>query len=90
YRHRVRELRATWLSHDGTVFDDGASDTLTPQPGRDVFIGDFRRRAANKDKAPIGGRANERTVQVPSGPQRPFEGRPRRLAGVIGLFHRPS
>ena len=62
---RVDDLFATLLRPGVTVFDDGASDDMKGQQGRDWFIGDFHNSSRNKDKADIDGRTSEGFFQLP-------------------------
>ncbi len=65
YDHRVTDLLATRLIPRVTVFDDGASDNLQGQRGRDWYIGNFRNASGSKDKPRIEGRKWEWFVQLP-------------------------
>lgn len=65
YDHRVADLLATRLIPGVTVFDDGASDNLKGQRGRDWYIGNFRNASGSKDRPRIEGRKWEWFVQLP-------------------------
>ncbi|WP_422923846.1 PKD domain-containing protein [Singulisphaera sp. PoT] len=83
YETRVGDLLSTSLIPGVTVHDDGASDDMRNQPGRDWFFGDFRSSPGTRGKDAFDRRAGERLDQLPVAPREPVVGSPWQFAGGV-------